>query len=112
MAKTETIDFGSFIRNDYAVKLKPKSLVATGLSSVVLAAPKYVFASSDDATFDNILGTVMSAFDTGIVLVIIFAGAAWCIGHRGKAIEILIGACCGYVLARHAVDIRDYLKAI
>lgn len=52
----------------------------------------------------------MNGFDAGVVLVIIFSGAAWALGHRTKAIEILIGACCGYILARHAVDIRDFLK--
>jgi hypothetical protein len=48
----------------------------------------------------------------GVVLVIIFAGAAWSLGHRSKAIEILIGVCCGLILAQHAVDIRNFLKTI
>lgn len=63
-------------------------------------------------TFGNIHGTAMTMFDGGVVLVIIFAGACWSLGHRSKAIELLIGVCCGYLLARHAIDIRDYLKTI
>lgn len=70
--------------------------------------PTIVFAD----TFGDIHGTVMSLFDGGVVLIIIFAGASWALGHRSKAIELLVGVCCGYLLARHAVDIRDYLKSI
>lgn len=62
--------------------------------------------------FGDLHGSVMTLFDYGVVLIIIFAGAAWSIGHRGKAIEILMGVCCGYLLARHAVEIRDYLRSI
>jgi hypothetical protein len=70
------------------------------------------FAASTDDSFDNILTTVMNLFDKGVVLVIIFAGASWGMGHRGKALEILIGVCCGYLLARHAVDIQQALKKL
>lgn len=83
-------------------------LKTTALSIPFLLAP--ALASAD--TFNGIHSTVMGIFDAGVVLVIIFAGASWALGHRSKAIELLIGACCGYLLARHAVDIRDYLKNI
>lgn len=83
-------------------------LKTTALSIPFLLAP--TLASAD--TFTGIHSTVMGIFDAGVVLVIIFAGASWALGHRSKAIELLIGACCGYLLARHAVDIRDYLKNI
>lgn len=78
------------------------------LSIPFLLTPTMVFAD----TFGNIHGTIMTMFDGGVVLVIIFAGASWALGHRSKAIELLIGVCCGYLLARHAIDIRDYLKQI
>ncbi|CAM4187341.1 hypothetical protein L1N85_11495 [Paenibacillus alkaliterrae] len=77
-----------------------------------LLLPKMVFAAGIDGTFGNVHSAIMNAFDAGIVLVIIFAGASWALGHRTKAIEILIGVCCGYILARHAIDIRDFLKGI
>lgn len=84
-------------------------LKSTALSVPFLLAP--TLASAADA-FTGIHQTVMGIFDAGVVLVIIFAGASWALGHRSKAIELLIGACCGYLLARHAVNIRDYLKNI
>lgn len=63
-------------------------------------------------TFLNLHGSIMNMFSAGVVLVIIFAGAAWAMGHRGKALEILMGVCCGYILAIHSVDIRDFLSCI
>lgn len=63
-------------------------------------------------TFLNLHGSIMNMFSAGVVLVIIFAGAAWALGHRGKALEVIIGVCCGYVLALHSVDIRDFLSCI
>ena len=78
------------------------------LTFPLTATPMVAYAD----TFGDIHKTVMTLFDGGVVLIIIFAGAAWSLGHRSKAIELLIGVCCGYLLARHAVDIRDYLKGI
>jgi len=74
----------------------------------MILTPTIAFAD----TFGDIHGTVMAIFDGAVVLIIIFAGASWALGHRSKAIELLIGVCCGYLLARHAIDIRDYLKSI
>jgi hypothetical protein len=54
----------------------------------------------------------MKACDAGVVLIIIFAGASWGLGNRTKAIEILIGVSCGYILCRHSIDIRNFLKGI
>jgi hypothetical protein len=112
--RTQTIPFRSFMAQDYkekAVKTISKVVAATG-PALILIVPKSVFAAAVDSTFGNIHSSVMNIFDSGVVLVIIFAGAAWGLGHRTKAIEILIGVCCGYILARHAVDIRDFLKSI
>lgn len=117
MAITETIDFREFVSGQYNVPAKStiealtKVSTATGGTLIVLL-PKSVLASGLDGTFGNVHESIMNAFDAGVVLVIIFAGAAWGLGHRTKAIEILIGVACGYILARHAVDIRDFLKQI
>ncbi|MGY3188729.1 glycosyltransferase [Lysinibacillus sp. TE18511] len=96
---------------DYAVnKTKYTSMLAKTTALVVPFTLTPILVSAD--TFGDIHNTVMSIFDGGVVLVIIFAGASWALGHRSKAIELLIGVCCGYLLARHAIDIRDYLKSI
>jgi xanthine/uracil permease len=118
MTKMETIKFGGFMDGSYKKELSKKDLkvirkimAATG-PALVMIVPKAAFAATADATFGNVHGAIMNVFDAGVVLVIIFAGASWGLGHRTKAIEILIGVCCGYILARHAVDIRDFLKGI
>lgn len=77
-----------------------------------LLVPTTAFASETNDTFLSIYNAVMNLFDGGVVLVIIFAGASWMLGHRSKAIEQMIGVACGYLLASHAIDIRDFLKTI
>jgi hypothetical protein len=114
MAKTETIAFSDFLKNEKkTAQTGPvKKVLASSGSIALMTMPKMVMAAGADATFGNVHGAIMNVFDAGVVLVIIFAGASWGLGHRTKAIEILIGVCCGYILARHAVDIRDFLKGI
>lgn len=100
------------ISNDCAVDKATKYTTMLG-KTVALVTPFALTPSIVSAdTFGDIHHTVMKIFDGGVVLVIIFAGASWALGHRSKAIELLIGVCCGYLLARHAIDIRDYLKSI
>jgi type IV secretory pathway VirB2 component (pilin) len=115
MAKVQTVGtISEFIKGDYKkgdLKTVGKVLAATA-PALLLIVPRSAFAATSEATFGNIHKSIMNIFDCGVVLVIIFAGAAWGFGHRTKAIEILIGVCCGYVLARHAIDIRDFLKGI
>jgi len=118
MAKTQTIKFSDFMDGSYKkkgvkedLKIVGKVISATA-PALILIVPKSILAATADATFGNIHKSIMHIFDSGVVLVIIFAGAAWGLGHRTKAIEILIGVCCGYVLARHATDIRDFLQGI
>ena len=114
MAKTETISFSDFMKNEKkSIQSEPvKKVLASSGSIALMTMPKIALAAGADATFGNVHGAIMNIFDAGVVLVIIFAGASWGLGHRTKAIEILIGICCGYTLARHAVDIRDFLKGI
>lgn len=115
----ETIKFNDFMSGEWKkpkgfkkdIKAIGKVLTATG-GALIVILPKSALAAGVDGAFGNIYKAIMSGFDAGVVLVIIFAGAAWALGHRTKAIEILIGVCCGYILARHAVDIRDFLKGI
>jgi len=128
MARTQTISLNDFMSGEYK---KPKLslpkrkaqtkrqalkdvigiISASGLAYRVISM-ETVMAATADATFGNVHEALMKAFDAGVVIVLIFAGACWGLGHRTKAIEIIIGVCCGYVLARHAIDIRDFLKGI
>ncbi|GGA31517.1 glycosyltransferase [Psychrobacillus lasiicapitis] len=85
-------------------------VVSAATPVLVLTLPSLTFAA--DNSFDNLYPTLMRMFDSAVVLVIVFAGASWALGHRSKAIELLIGVCCGYLLARNAVNIRDFLKTI
>lgn len=117
MAKIKTVKKYNFNTKDFDLienksdkEVIAKIIGASGAITTVLV-PKTVFAAGTGA-FGNVHDAIMRGFDWGVVLVIIFAGAAWGFGHRTKAIEILIGVSCGYILARHAVDIRDFLKSI
>lgn len=107
-----------FLTGDYKIKQHQatgetlaKVLTATS-AGMVLLVPDMAFANELDDTFGRIHEKILLGLDMGVVLVIIFAGAAWGLGHKQKGIEILIGVSCGYILARHAVDIRDFLKSI
>ncbi|UED81972.1 glycosyltransferase [Lysinibacillus sp. CD3-6] len=93
-------------------KFNKAKIITLSVPGLLLTAPLSAFAATTDSTFKNVYDAVMNIFDAGVVIVIIFAGAAWTLGHRSKAIELLIGVCCGYLLARHAIDIRDFLKSI
>ncbi|KMP32246.1 glycosyltransferase [Bacillus cereus] len=117
MAKTEVIPFRSFMDGSYKNKDKSditvlKRVITATSGSLIMILPKAALAATVNSTFGNVHGAIMNAFDAGTVLVIIFSGASWALGHRTKSLEILIGCCCGYILARHAVDIRDFLKGI
>jgi hypothetical protein len=114
--KTEVIPFKSFCNGTWNLKTPQNwndvKFVMVGAGSVLsVITPQIALAASGD-TFNNLHVSIMNMFDAGIVLVFIFAGATWALGHRGKAIEICIGSCAGYLLARHSVDIRDFLKGI
>jgi hypothetical protein len=122
--KTQTIDFRSFIRNEkYPTDqllnlLEDKNLmkvvkISAGLMLVLI--PKSTLAATTvtaDQTFSGIWQAVLNCVDWLVVGVLVFAGVAWMFGHRAKALELLIGACAGYILARHAIDIRDFLKKL
>ncbi|KAA0781271.1 glycosyltransferase [Bacillus sp. BPN334] len=117
MAKTEVIPFRDFMDQSYKNKGKDnsnvfKKIITATSGSLIMILPKVALAATVNTTFGNVHGAIMNAFDSGVVLVIIFSGASWALGHRTKSLEILIGVCCGYVLARHAIDIRDFLKGI
>jgi hypothetical protein len=112
MSKYQTIDFRQFVRNEYKnVRLDDLKVVTIGTNMALVLAPKTALAASE-TTFGNLFGAVMNIVDWIVVGVMVFSGVAWMFGHRTKALEMLIGGCIGYIIARHAVDIRDFLKTI
>ena len=116
--KTEVIPFKSFVNGTWNQKIevdagwRDVANVCIGAGSILaITLPNVAMAAGGD-TFSNLHVSIMNMFDSGVVLIIIFGGACWCLGHRGKALEIIIGTAAGYLLARHATDIRDFLKGI
>lgn len=117
MAKIESMSIKAFMREDHK---RPKinndyvligKIIGGAATLLVYTAPTAAAAAGFGGG-ELLYKDIMELFDRGVVLVIVFAGAAWGLGHRTKALEILIGVCCGYLLARHAVEIRDWLKGI
>lgn len=113
MAKVETINFQSFMRNEKKeVDLTSFKIVSLGASMFAVMVPRTAFAAGANATFGRLWPAVMNIVDWVIVGVFVFAGVSWMFGHRTKALELIIGGAAGYILARHAIDIRDFLKTL
>jgi hypothetical protein len=109
----ETINFRAFVRNEWRQSRSTAlKIVSLGGSVFAVMAPRSALAAGADATFNNVFGAVMNIVDWVCVGVFIFAGVSWMFGHRTKALEIIIGGTAGYILARHAIDIRDFLKTL
>lgn len=113
MAKVETLDFRSFVRNELADEpMTNMKVVKLSAHIIAVMVPRTVKAATTDATFGNVWSAVMNVVDWIVVGVFIFAGVSWMFGHRSKALELLIGGAAGYILARHAIDIRDFLRGL
>jgi hypothetical protein len=122
--RTQTLDFKRFVSNekfstDELLKMledkKLTKIVSIGGGLMLLMVPKSALAAakaSTDQTFGDIWKAVMNVVDWIAVGVFVFSGVSWMLGHRPKAIELLIGGSAGYILARHAIDIRDFLKKL
>lgn len=92
-------------------RLRKKVVAST---AAIASLPITALAETKDVadTFANVHQAVLNAVDSGVVLVIIFAGASWMMGHRSRSIEILIGVACGYLIISHSINLRDFLKSI
>lgn len=115
MSKIEVLEVievdGKMVTLDKTKKKKFSKLYPSLAGTLTLTTPGVALAAGDD-TFNRIWGSLMTGLDYAAAMVIVFVGVSWMLGHRSKAIELLIGVACGFVLARHAVDIRDFLKSI
>ena len=124
MGKVQTLDFKQFVKKekyptgDLLKMLEDKKLmkvVSVGGGLMLVMVPKSAWAAgkaSADQTFVNLWYAVINIVDWIVVGVFVFGGVAWMFGHRPKALELLIGGSAGYILARHAIDIRDFLKKL
>jgi hypothetical protein len=122
--KTQIVNFKQFVKNekfstDEILKIledkKLMKLVSIGGGLTLVLVPKSAWAAtkaSADQTFGNLWQAVMNIVDWIVVGVFVFGGVAWMFGHRPKALELIIGGSAGYILARHAIDIRDFLKKL
>lgn len=121
MKRTETIKFSDFMSGEYKRERERDKAVykriatATG-AYIVIGLPKVALGATatttGSATFDRLYHVIMNIFDGGVVIALIVAGGSWAFGYRTQAIERLVYIACGYLLARHALDIRDFLKTI
>ena len=91
---------------------KPSRMIPYLLSLPIAAFPTFAYAEEGGNSFDRIYNVVMQIFDYAVLLSIVVTGALWLTGHRSKAIENMIGAVCGYLIAMNAVEIRDFLKSL
>lgn len=118
MKKRETLDFKRFVNEgDYVGKKNREvySKVATATTTyTIMATPKIVLAANGVSAnaFDDLYKVFMNIFDGGVVLALVICGGTWAFGWRTQAIERIIYIAAGYILARHAKDIRDFLQTI
>lgn len=117
--RPETLDFKRFIREgDYIGKKNKevyKKITSASTMYCVIGIPKLALASTASVgtgAFDELYQVFMNIFDGGVVLALVICGGTWAFGWRTQAIERIIYIAAGYILARHATDIRDFLKTI
>lgn len=110
-----------FLKADYQnpnlneCKAEPKTkhrsrAVYWGLGTYLLT-PTTAFAAGSD-TFDRVYQLALKGLDYGFLFVTIFAGVSWMLGHRSAAIEKMLCAVVGYLIAVHATDLLAFIKSI
>lgn len=119
--RTHTIDFKDFMSGEYKYKRNKNKAIYSSITGatgayMLVGLPKGALAvtatTSGSMDFDQLYESLMALFDGGVVIMIMFCGCMWAFGHRSAAIERLIGVGAGYLLARHAVDIKNWLSGI
>jgi len=125
--KVETVKWADFFagKNEVVTNVTESGAIATGNTTInklaaiggtahTILMPTSVFAATTagQATFTEVLATVLGIADWLCVGIIIFAGTTWMFGNRTKAVEFITGGAIGYVIIRHAVDIRNWLKTL
>ncbi|TCM89584.1 hypothetical protein EV294_11249 [Paenibacillus sp. BK033] len=116
MARVVALEWADFMRGDIVEKERKSTakLVAKTASAVHLALlPTTVFAAvPGQDTWTEIFTTVLNIADWLCAGVIVYAGVTWMFNNRTKAIEFIMGGSIGYIIVRHALDIRNWLKTL
>jgi hypothetical protein len=113
--KTVTIPFREFMNGQNGDKEKKKSLVKPVLITAavnVILVPTVGFAAGDVDTFLVLYHTGLKIADWLCVGTLMFGGSMWMLGHRAKSLEYILSTCCGYLVVRHALDIRNFLQTL
>ncbi|KZE65982.1 hypothetical protein AWM68_06275 [Fictibacillus phosphorivorans] len=113
--KLEVIDFREFISSKITQEQQKTSYLKPFVLTVslnVLLIPTIGYAAGSEDAFVRIYDVMLNLADWMCAGTLSFAGGLWILGHRSKAIEYVISASAGYILIRHAIDIRDFLKTI
>lgn len=118
--RTETLKWKEFLNGEIIPQDKKpdiKTGMIGGMSLYATTAPtKLVLASTVAATaadpWTQVWVSLLTIADWLCVGVITFAGATWMFGNRSRALEMLIGAASGYLIIRHAIDIKNWLSTI
>lgn len=115
---SEALDWNAFMQGEIKAKTcAPSSLGIVGKTAAgvhMFLIPRSVFAASADGgdTWLEIFSTVLNIADWLCVGIIVFSGVTWMFGNRTKAMELIMGGGAGYLIIRHAVDIRNWLKTL
>lgn len=111
--KVEVVQWGEFFRGQVIPKreVNHTAVIVSGAFYLTTIPTHMAFAAQDD-TWRSIWETVLHISDWLCVGVISFAGAVWMFGNRSKALELLIGASSGYLVIRHAMDIKNWLASL
>jgi type IV secretory pathway VirB2 component (pilin) len=115
LSKTVALDWNAYMEGKILPKNHSKMNTARKTAATIhlFLFPKAAFAAvATDSTWMELLTTVLNIGDWLCVGVIVFAGVTWMFGNRTKALELLMGGSAGYLIIRHAVDIRNWLKTI
>jgi hypothetical protein len=128
MAKTVSLDWNHFMSGEVKVKRRgkvspklqsitkfgiPVYIVSSFPPNAILAATTSIAGTDEKGqAWAEIFSTIIEIADWLCVGVIMFAGAIWMFGNRSKALEMLIGACSGYLVIRHAPDLQRWLANI
>lgn len=114
MARTVTLDWNTFMCGESTQNKRNYAVLAkTALGAHILLIPQRTLAATGgDATWTEIFSTVLNIADWLCVGVFVFAGTTWMFGNRTKALDLILGGSVGYLIIRHAEDIRDWLKTL
>lgn len=111
MSKIVTLDWNDFFAGSTDPYVKPLWVKVAAVAHTAML-PGTVLASSGDQTWGNVFSTVLNISDWLCVGIITYSGVTWMFGNRTKAMEFLMCGSIGYIIIRHAIDIRNWLKTI